>query len=269
MNKINIKIKIIVVIFLIIILLPISIAQISISMSGEGFEFDEIESFHSYEGGGYRLAVTGKAIESGTINLGADGPGIKSGHWIGGSEKHVVAGQSYTFYVDLEFNEILDANRDFKGTILASAGGLGISTDKDFTYYLKDTDEESGAVYYKLKIIPVYAGTHNPVEFAEVCIDYGSRKTKGYGEVTVTQLEGVHRIYVNNLGEYYSKYTEDNPYLLSLNENKIVEIPITTSPTSEYSAIEKEITNEVPGFGAILLIISIFMIFIFKFNINK
>ena len=259
------KIKIIIVIFLVIIFFPISIAQISISMSGEEFEFDDIESFHSYEGGGYRLAVTGNAIKSGTINLGAGGPVIMSDHWIGGSEKHIVAGQSYTFYVDLEFSEILDANRDFKGTIFADSGGLGTSTRKDITFYLKDDDKESGAVYHKLKIIPVYAGTHDPVEFAEVLVDYGSRQTKGHGEVTITQIEGVHRIYVNNLGEYYSKYTEDNPYVLSLHENKIVEIPITTTPQSEYNAIEKPLkTPIIPGFGAILPFFSIILVIVLR-----
>ena len=240
--------------------------QIIIIESTPEFRFDTIESFYSYEGGGYRLKVTGTALYSGTISLGVKGQGVRSGSWVGGSQKEIIAGKKYTFYTDLEFHEILDANEYFTAEVFSVPSGFGSSTSQEFTYYLTDDDEESGAIYYNLKIIPVYAGTNDVAEFVNVCVDYGSKKSRGYGETnSIKLLKGTHRIYVENLGEYYSRYTQNSPYLMPLHQDTTLYIPIETSPNFQYNAYEEHSTKnnelsltQIIISGVLILIIGIY-----------
>jgi len=75
--------------------------------------------------------------------------------------------------------------------------------------------------------------------------------------------EGVYRIWVENLGEYYCQYTKDNPYTVSLYKDTLVEIPITNTPTNEYKAIESTFVmgnDDSPGFRIIFGIVAILLV---------
>ena len=213
---------------LITIYIPEQLAKtITIVEQTPEFEFDKIDKIEGIEGGSYRLTVTGTAKGTGTIELSMDSPAIKYVGWVGGAEKQIVKGETYTFYADIEFNTGLNAGKDYEATVYSFPGGLGTPTSQDFVIYL--TDKDTASEKHSIRVYAIYDTTGEKVMAAPLYIGYGSDKNIGYGDSTKTgMIEGAYQVYSENITGWYPAYTAEHPKTINVEDDTKVEILFTT-----------------------------------------
>ena len=123
-----------------------------------------------------------------------------------------------------------------------------------------------------LRVELVYAGTHDSFKSDRILYNIyvngmtdASQSYMSYWHYR--RPDGVYRIWVEDLDEYYCQYTEANPYTVSLYKDTLVEIPITNTPTNKYKAIESPWVsggNKSPAFGIFFTICGLMVMYLIR-----
>ena len=194
------------------------------------FDIDPIDDISGIEAGSYRLTVSGTALGTGTVRMGAGGTAIRTAVWIDGSEKQIVKGEDYVFEVDLEFKTGLDADKEFDAYIFAQPSGLGKYHREDFKVYLADKDTVPASEKHSIRVYGIYDTTGEKVMAAPLYIGYGSDRNIGYGDSTKTSMiEGTYQVYSENITGWYPAYTAEHPKTINVEDDTKVEILFTTN----------------------------------------
>ena len=202
---------------------------LTVAEAAPEFRFDSIDDIEGVEGGSVRMQITGTAVGTGTIRLQVDSPAVKSANFVYGAEQDIVAGEEYSWPVDLEFNTALTADREFEGSVKSIATGFGTSTSEEFNIYLTDKDTVLDSEKHNVRVYAIYDTTGDKVMAAPLHVGYGSDKNIGYGDSTKTRvIEGTYQIYSENITGWYPAYTADHPKTVNVEDDMAVEILFTT-----------------------------------------
>ena len=202
---------------------------VTIAEAAPEFRFDSIDDIEGVEGGSVRMQITGTAMGTGTIRLQVDSPAVKSANFVYGAAQDIVAGEEYSWPVDLEFNTALTADREFEASVKSIATGFGTSTSEEFKIYLTDKDTVLDSEKHNVRVYAIYATTGDKVAAAPLYVGYGSDKNIGYGDSTKTGVvEGTYQVYSENITGWYPAYTADHPKTINVESDVAVEILFTT-----------------------------------------
>lgn len=209
------------------------------------FKFDTISNIETVENGLTLVEVSGVAVHGGTINLFADGAGITSQSWEGGSEKLLVKDKRETFILYVTSPSVLTSRDNLPITVYSQPSGMGVPTQTTFYNSVTNSEELN---WYDLTVKCIDAND-NLVEDAEIFVDNVSI---GFGSNTINLVEGNHYVWADNTSTWYSRHPAEQYIELNINEDTEFIIPYTAEPPvyKDYKMILM-----LGGIGVVLVIV--------------
>ncbi|ADI73528.1 hypothetical protein Metev_0622 [Methanohalobium evestigatum Z-7303] len=193
-------------------------------------DINKLDSVTTVEGESvnFKVTVDNKGT-GGDVELTAVSDALKNIGTIGDQKRYIPSGESESFMFTADVaDDITDYGEESFDVKVQADGGVsgqfGTTDTQTFELVVKSSDTAQKGT---LKINAVYESTGEEFENAPIYVGYGSDARKGTGSAEVEVMGDIeYAVYSNDTSGYKSQYTQEEPYLVTVEPGGMEEVTI-------------------------------------------